>query len=97
MEDLLATVDKVFKVEQMKLPPALQNTLMGDLISGESLKFKSVSLFAPRDGFKRVGASGVKPETSFGPLLMQITVATLIGSLISRYQSMHDQFDLSSG
>lgn len=36
MENMLATVDKVFKVELMKMPPSLQNTLIGDLISGES-------------------------------------------------------------
>lgn len=36
MENTLATVDKVFKVELMKMPPSLQNTLIGDLISGES-------------------------------------------------------------
>ncbi len=35
MENMLATVDKVFKVELMKKPPSLQNTLIGDLISGE--------------------------------------------------------------
>lgn len=35
MENMLATVDKVFKVEIMKMPPSLQNTLIGDLISGE--------------------------------------------------------------
>lgn len=36
MENMLATVDKVFKVEIMKMPPSLQNTLIGDLMSGES-------------------------------------------------------------
>uniref|UniRef100_A0A3Q0T9R3 Borealin N-terminal domain-containing protein n=1 Tax=Amphilophus citrinellus TaxID=61819 RepID=A0A3Q0T9R3_AMPCI len=36
MENMLATVEKVFKVELMKMPPALQNTLIGDLISGKS-------------------------------------------------------------
>lgn len=36
MENMLATVDKVFKVEIMKMPPSLQNTRIGDLISGES-------------------------------------------------------------
>ncbi|GLD53664.1 borealin-2 [Lates japonicus] len=36
MENMLATVDKVFKVELMKMPPALQNTLTWDLISVKS-------------------------------------------------------------
>ena len=36
MENMLATVDKVFKVEMMKMPPSLQNARMEDLISGES-------------------------------------------------------------
>lgn len=35
MENMLSTVDKVFKVELMKMPPSLQNTLIGDLLSGE--------------------------------------------------------------
>ena len=35
MENMLATVDKVFKVELMKMPPSLQNTRIADLISGE--------------------------------------------------------------
>lgn len=36
MENMLSTVDKVFKVELMKMPPSLQTTLIGDLISGEA-------------------------------------------------------------
>ncbi|CAI5668609.1 unnamed protein product [Oreochromis niloticus] len=35
MENTLATIEKVFKVELMKMPPSLQNTLIGDLISEE--------------------------------------------------------------
>lgn len=35
MENTLSTVDKVFKVELMKMPPSLQTTLMAELISGE--------------------------------------------------------------
>ena len=35
MENTLATMDKVFKVEVMKMPPSLQSALIGDLISGE--------------------------------------------------------------
>lgn len=35
MENMFATVDKVFKVELMKMPPSLQNTRIADLISGE--------------------------------------------------------------
>ncbi|KAG8006227.1 Borealin-2 [Nibea albiflora] len=36
LENMLATMDRVFKVELMKMPPSLQNTLIGDLISGKS-------------------------------------------------------------
>lgn len=36
MENMLSTVDKVFKVELMKMPPSLQTALIGDLISGEA-------------------------------------------------------------
>ncbi|KAF7669012.1 hypothetical protein LDENG_00264000 [Lucifuga dentata] len=35
MDNMLATVDKVFKVELMKMPPSLQNTRIGDLLSDE--------------------------------------------------------------
>lgn len=34
LEQTLATVDRVFKVELMKMPPALQKTLIIDLING---------------------------------------------------------------
>ncbi|KAM4714761.1 borealin-2 [Anableps anableps] len=44
LENLLATVDKVFKVELMKMPPSLQNTLIGDLISQEELSASEVSI-----------------------------------------------------
>ncbi|XP_045921319.1 borealin-2 [Micropterus dolomieu] len=43
-ENMLTTVDKVFKVEQMKMPPSLQNTLMGDLISEEEISASDVSI-----------------------------------------------------
>lgn len=42
MENVLATIDKVFKVELMKMPPSLQNTRIGDLISGGLLTFLRV-------------------------------------------------------
>lgn len=42
VENMLATVDRVFKVELMKMPPSLQNTLIMDLISGELSSLKIV-------------------------------------------------------
>uniref|UniRef100_A0A3Q3QTQ6 Borealin N-terminal domain-containing protein n=1 Tax=Monopterus albus TaxID=43700 RepID=A0A3Q3QTQ6_MONAL len=36
LENTLATVDKVFQVELMKMPPPLRSARIGDLISGES-------------------------------------------------------------
>ncbi|XP_051285080.1 borealin-2 isoform X2 [Dicentrarchus labrax] len=44
MENMLATVDKVFKVELMKMPPSLQNTFIGDLISEEEVSASDVSI-----------------------------------------------------
>ncbi|XP_071333766.1 borealin-2 isoform X2 [Trachinotus anak] len=44
MENMMATVDKVFKVEMMKMPPSLQNTLIGDLISEEEISASEVSI-----------------------------------------------------
>lgn len=41
LDNMLSTVDKVFKVELMKMLPSLQNTLIGDLIRGESSSFTS--------------------------------------------------------
>lgn len=43
LEQTLATVDRVFKVELMKMPPALQKTLMIDLINGAV--FKCILMF----------------------------------------------------
>lgn len=34
MENMSSTIDKVFKVELMKMPPSLLKTRMGDLLSG---------------------------------------------------------------
>ncbi|XP_053199052.1 borealin-2 [Scomber japonicus] len=44
MENMLATVDKVFKVELMKMPPSLQNTRIADLISEEDISASDVSI-----------------------------------------------------
>ncbi|XP_034532593.1 borealin-2 [Notolabrus celidotus] len=44
MENMLATVDKVFKVEVMKMPPSLRDTLIGDLISEEEISTSDVSI-----------------------------------------------------
>ncbi|XP_029310902.1 borealin-2-like [Cottoperca gobio] len=44
LENMLATVDKVFKVELMKLPPSLQNTRIGDLISEEDSSASEVTI-----------------------------------------------------
>lgn len=42
MENALATIDKAYKVELMKMPLSLQNTRMVDLISGGFLAFFSL-------------------------------------------------------
>ncbi|KAM3857604.1 borealin-2 [Diretmus argenteus] len=39
MEDMLAMVDKVFDAELMKMPHALQNTRIGDLLGGPPYRF----------------------------------------------------------
>ncbi|XP_034413264.1 borealin-2 [Cyclopterus lumpus] len=44
MDNMLATVDKVFKVELMKMPPSLQKTRIGDLISEEEISSSEVSI-----------------------------------------------------
>uniref|UniRef100_A0A3Q1GTM4 Borealin-2-like n=1 Tax=Acanthochromis polyacanthus TaxID=80966 RepID=A0A3Q1GTM4_9TELE len=44
MENMLATVDKAFKVELMKMPPSLQNTLIGDLIRQDEALASEVSI-----------------------------------------------------
>ncbi|XP_068569581.1 borealin-2 isoform X2 [Cebidichthys violaceus] len=43
-ENLLATVDKHFKVELMKIPPSLQKTRIGDLISEVEISASEVSI-----------------------------------------------------
>ncbi|XP_024143732.1 borealin-2 isoform X1 [Oryzias melastigma] len=44
MENLLATVDKVFRVELMKMPPSLQSTLVGDILSESEVSASEVSI-----------------------------------------------------
>ncbi|XP_068164531.1 borealin-2 isoform X1 [Antennarius striatus] len=44
MENMLATIDKVFKVELMKMPQSLQKTLIGDLIAEDELAISEVSI-----------------------------------------------------
>ncbi|XP_076581644.1 borealin-2 [Chaetodon auriga] len=44
MENMLATIDKVFKVELMKMPPSLQSTLIGHLINEEESSASEVSI-----------------------------------------------------
>uniref|UniRef100_A0A8C4I2F7 Borealin N-terminal domain-containing protein n=1 Tax=Dicentrarchus labrax TaxID=13489 RepID=A0A8C4I2F7_DICLA len=66
MENMLATVDKVFKVELMKMPPSLQNTFIGDLISGEYnrliLQNESLEMHQPlRRAPSKRGEHSLKP------------------------------------
>ncbi|XP_061768717.1 borealin-2 [Nerophis ophidion] len=45
LQNMLATIDKVFEIELLKMPPSLQNTLMGDLISEQELSgAKAISI-----------------------------------------------------
>ncbi|XP_054907160.1 borealin-2 isoform X2 [Poeciliopsis prolifica] len=73
LESLIATVDKVFKVELMKMPPSLQNTLVGDLIS-QDLSASEVSIAIQSESremtqpLKRVPRGPVK-STDSAPVL----------------------------
>ncbi|KAK6294694.1 hypothetical protein J4Q44_G00355240 [Coregonus suidteri] len=44
LEQTLATVDRVFKVELMKMPPALQKTLIIDLINADDISAGEVTI-----------------------------------------------------
>lgn len=44
MESTLATIDKVFAVELMKMPPSLKNMRMGDLLRAEETSASDVSI-----------------------------------------------------
>ncbi|XP_055776896.1 borealin-2-like isoform X2 [Salvelinus fontinalis] len=44
LEQNLATVDRVFKVELMKMPPALQKTVMIDLINADDISAGNVTI-----------------------------------------------------
>ncbi|XP_060951914.1 borealin-2 isoform X2 [Limanda limanda] len=44
LENMLSTVDKVFDVELMKMPPSLQNTVIGDLTREQELSASDVSI-----------------------------------------------------
>ncbi|XP_039997299.1 borealin-2 [Xiphias gladius] len=73
MENMLATVDKVFKVELMKMPPSLQSTRVGDLISEEEISASEVSIAMKNESLemhqslKRVPSKRVK-STDFTPV-----------------------------
>lgn len=44
VENMLATVDKVFRVELMKMPPSLKDARIGDLISAEEISASDVTI-----------------------------------------------------
>ncbi|XP_075891487.1 borealin-2 isoform X2 [Nelusetta ayraudi] len=76
-ENVLSTIDRVFKAELLKMPPSLQNTLIGDLISEAevgasevSIAMKSESLQKPlsvkkvsRGRLKSTDSASSKPTT----------------------------------
>lgn len=70
MENMLATVDKVFKVELMKMPPSLQNTLIGDLISQDETSASEVSIAMKNESrempqpLKRIRSKRIKSADS---------------------------------
>ncbi|XP_061566175.1 borealin-2 [Cololabis saira] len=67
MENHLSTVDKVFKVEMMKMPPPLQNTLMGDVMSEEDTSASEVSIAMKsesREMHRRMPSKRVKSSDS---------------------------------
>lgn len=43
-ENMLAAVDKCFRVELMKMPPAVKNMTMGDLLSQQEMQASDVSI-----------------------------------------------------
>ncbi|XP_031706680.1 borealin-2 [Anarrhichthys ocellatus] len=77
-ENLLATVDKAFKVELMKIPHSLQKTRIGDLISEEisasevsiAMKNESLEMQQPlrRALSKRVKSTDSSPGQSTPPV-----------------------------
>ncbi|XP_034020929.1 borealin-2 [Thalassophryne amazonica] len=56
-DDMLATVDKVFKIELMKKPSSLLNTLIGDLIKEEGISSSEVSILATKQEFPEMKRS----------------------------------------
>ncbi|KAK1889990.1 Borealin-2 [Dissostichus eleginoides] len=52
LENMLATVDKVFKVELMKVPLALQKTRIGELLSEEDFSVSDVSIAMKNESLK---------------------------------------------
>nr|XP_046236919.1 borealin-2 isoform X2 [Scatophagus argus] len=75
MENVLSTMDKVFKVELMKMPPSLQNTIIGDSISEEEISASDVSIAMKNESLevqqslrrvpsKRVKSTGSTPGQS---------------------------------
>ncbi|XP_034425444.1 borealin-2 [Hippoglossus hippoglossus] len=70
LDNMLSTVDKVFEVELMKMPPSLQNTHIRDLISEEEISASDVSIAMKNESLelhqplKRCHSKRVKPTAS---------------------------------
>ncbi|CAN9509518.1 unnamed protein product [Ophioblennius macclurei] len=63
VETMLTTVDKVFRVELMKMPPSLQNTRVGEILSEEA-SASEVSIAVKNDmpqPLRRMPSKRVKP------------------------------------
>ncbi|TKS92781.1 Borealin-2 [Collichthys lucidus] len=109
LENMLATMDRVFKVELMKMPPSLQKTLIGDLISEEQISASDVSIAMKGGkgtkktriltGSNSTGNLGSVVSTgdlhcSMAGSAAHITVTTALGQAFSFSEETKDEINL---
>ncbi|XP_010771695.1 borealin-2 [Notothenia coriiceps] len=87
LENMLATVDKVFKVELMKVPLALQKTRIGELFSEEDFSASDVSIAMKNESLeihqtlRRTHSKIVQSTDSGSPVLKPSAKTSKVSSL----------------
>ncbi|XP_061922868.1 borealin-2 isoform X4 [Entelurus aequoreus] len=91
LQNMLATIDKVFEIELLKMPPSLQNTLMGDLIGEQELSGdKAISidiLHESADVHQPFRKASSKRAVLFALVTGKFTDPGLVQSSLSRKNS----------
>ncbi|KAJ4949145.1 hypothetical protein JOQ06_020663 [Pogonophryne albipinna] len=94
LENMLATVDKVFKVELMKVPLALQKTRIGELFSEEDFSASDVSIAMKNESLeihqplRRTHSKIVQSTDSGSPVLKPSAKTSKGGKAIKKSKTL---------